>query len=773
MCLMALLHERAAALAWLCALCCVGCGVYDPTLVQGRSEQAQNTAGTGSTRDRDAGADGASCEGDSACNLPHSRSVCVSGRCLIVSCTAPFADCDDRAANGCEADLTSAQHCGLCNSACRFNHAGGQCNDGRCSLGECDDSYDNCDGNASNGCEQKVDSLSDCGSCGTRCDKPAHATAACRDGSCGVDACDSGWGDCNGDAADGCEQQLDDPAHCGACDSTCNLPHTQQSECENAQCVVVACADGFEDCNGAAADGCEGDLAKGQNCGACGRDCDLPRTDTALCAAAECQVDHGSCGSGDVTVADCGDSRSFGCARGYADCDNLPANGCETDLSRLSSCGSCVSSCVEAHAETACRDGRCVRVKCDAGYGVCNEQGGCQSLLDDANNCGSCGNMCTGATPRCFGGQCTADTCDAQRADCDDNNDNGCETSLTSRDHCGSCGARCADAPNASMTCDTGTCAISRCQDGFADCDKDPRNGCEVALNTLDDCGACGSVCAFAHSSARCEAGRCERTDCSAGYADCNSDAADGCETNLLLPDNCRSCGNSCKQLPDVAGSTCGEVGCVLQCVRGRGDCDNDSSNGCETDLNAATSCGACAVDCTNLANVRSARCGEGVCGQLQCQDGFADCNGNAADGCERALNTLNDCGACDKPCAMAHAQADCSDGTCQTGTCDEGFADCDGAPSNGCETALNDATHCGSCTNSCPSGTACLNGACGCQTDAQCANGGTCCDGRCLDTRGSCYVWPCIPSTELTDNALHCGGCGSICLGWCCGDLL
>jgi hypothetical protein len=363
--------------------------------------------------------------------------------------------------------------------------------------------------------------------------------------------------------------------------------------------------------------------------------------------------------------------------------------------------------------------------------------------------------------------------CEAQRADCDGSNSNGCEQALTSDDHCGGCGQRCEAAAHARMSCATGTCAIASCDDGFADCDKDPRNGCEVSLNGLGDCGGCGKVCAFPHSAARCETGKCQPADCAASYADCNNDDSDGCETNLLLPDNCGSCANTCKSLPHVSGSTCEATGCVVQCQRGRGNCDDSSANGCETDLNAATSCGRCGSDCTKLAHVSSSKCSEGACGQIECAAGYADCNGDAADGCERALNTASDCGACDKPCAIAHAQGDCSDQTCKAGKCDDGFADCDAESSNGCETSLNDSAHCGSCATACVSGTSCVNGACGCSDNSQCASGATCCEGRCVSTAGMCYPWPCIPGTQRNENALNCGSCGSICLGWCCGSLL
>jgi len=764
---------------WLCAsfVFAAGCGVYDPSLIQGRSEYPQSFAGGSANNGTriQTGSGSTRCEtGQTSCSLPNAQAVCVKGQCTVVSCTAPFADCDNDAANGCEADLTSVEHCGLCNSVCRFSHAEGTCATGRCTLGDCENSYDNCDDDPSNGCEQKVDSLSDCGACGQRCERPRHATAACLDGACGIGRCDTGYGDCNEDTADGCEQVLNAQPHCGSCGENCVLPHTKVSACENALCVVRECEDGFEDCNGDAADGCEADLAQANNCGGCGRDCDLPNTEATRCnvmqSSAQCQVDHGACG-GDVSQEDCSGRLSSGCAPGHADCDANPANGCETDLSRLSSCGSCDNSCVEAHAVTACRDGQCVRMRCDPGYGACDASGACMSLLDDVNNCGRCGNVCSGTTPRCAGAQCTGQTCEALRADCDGSD--GCEQALTTREHCGGCGRRCEDAPHATMTCETGACAIARCDDGFADCDKEPRNGCEVDLSTTNDCGGCGNVCAFAHSGARCNAGSCERASCDPGYGDCNADNRDGCETSLLLPDNCGACGNTCRALPNVVGSTCEASGCVVQCQQGRGNCDGDNANGCEASLTAADSCGSCGLDCTALPNTITAECRDGGCRGIECTPGFADCNGIAADGCERALNTLSDCGACDKPCAMAHAAGDCSDQTCRTGMCDEGFADCDTDPQNGCETALNDAAHCGTCNNACAGETSCVNGACGCNNDEQCGPGQGCCDGRCVGNAGSCFPWPCIPGTDLNKNALHCGGCGNLCLGWCCGGLL
>lgn len=54
-----------------------------------------------------------------ACELPHATAVCHLGVCAPQGCQPGFGDCDGRAANGCETDLTAdAEHCGACGNAC-------------------------------------------------------------------------------------------------------------------------------------------------------------------------------------------------------------------------------------------------------------------------------------------------------------------------------------------------------------------------------------------------------------------------------------------------------------------------------------------------------------------------------------------------------------------------------------------------------------------------------------------------------------------------------
>jgi hypothetical protein len=78
-------------------------------------------------------------------------------------------------------------------------------------------------------------------------------------------------------------------------------------------------------------------------------------------------------------------------------------------------------------------------------------------------------------------------------------------------------------------------------------------NPCGKDLQTdAVNCGACGKVCAFGlNSFPRCEAGTC-KIGCNSGFANCDGDDANGCETNLQNDaSNCSACGHGC------LGGTC------------------------------------------------------------------------------------------------------------------------------------------------------------------------------------------------------------------------
>lgn len=153
-----------------------------------------------------------SLESCAACSLPHAMPACDgAGTCVIATCTAGFANCDDQAP-GCETDLSKATDCGQCSGQCQANAP-------YCAfVGEhfactasCDPPATVCTGGD---CVNLSTSINHCGICGTSCTAPTNATARCVSGRCDFQ-CDPGYHRaCGGEAR--CE-----PDRVGSCGDSC------------------------------------------------------------------------------------------------------------------------------------------------------------------------------------------------------------------------------------------------------------------------------------------------------------------------------------------------------------------------------------------------------------------------------------------------------------------------------------------------------------------------------------------------------------------------
>lgn len=129
-------------------------------------------------------------------------------------------------------------------------------------------------------------------------------------------------------------------------------------------------------------------------------------------------------------------------------------------------------------------------------------------------------------------------------------------------------------------------------------------------------------------------------------------------------------------------------------------------SHGCST-----SSCAPC-----NLQHTEIYTCKNGSCAELSCAAGFADCNGNPADGCETNLeNDPAHCGSCGIDCTQANIDCVyCQQGACTVPGCPVGYADCNCNPSDACEVDLRtDPSNCGFCGHACASGQSCVNAVC------------------------------------------------------------
>jgi hypothetical protein len=91
----------------------------------------------------------------------------------------------------------------------------------------------------------------------------AHNESSCVEGPRYETPCQQGYANCDGNPANGCEVNLtEDAAHCGACGTTCQAQGNAAGVCVSGSCGV-ACPVGTYDCDGNPANGCESTYACG------------------------------------------------------------------------------------------------------------------------------------------------------------------------------------------------------------------------------------------------------------------------------------------------------------------------------------------------------------------------------------------------------------------------------------------------------------------------------------------------------------------------------
>ena len=131
---------------------------------------------------------------------------------------------------------------------------------------------------------------------------------------------------------------------------------------------------------------------------------------------------------------------------------------------------------------------------------VCDgKDNNCDGQVDE-NASASCGpgRVCTSGV--CVLA-CVPRTCGQVGANCGTVAD-GCGGSL----NCGTCAA----VANGTPSCSAGQCRIGACNNGFADCNNNGQDGCEVSINNdVNNCGACGRRCVVNGGTAACSAGVC------------------------------------------------------------------------------------------------------------------------------------------------------------------------------------------------------------------------------------------------------------------------
>jgi len=303
------------------------------------------------------------------------------------------------------------------------------------------------------------------------------------------------------------------------------------------------------------------------NCGACGVQC--PKTERPANGIFTDPHDFArswSCVDGRCVLA-CNGTTAM-------DCDGFVDNGCETLPSKNDSCGACGNVCADPAKPCLSQPSGEYACGCPPGWDSCGLPL-CLPLLDDDLHCGACSNRCNpngdaGAPPAnayygCAGGECGHLKCVAGMGNCDDDSANGCETPLTTNQNCGACDNACA----AGQTCLFDKVANGYrclCPPGLTYCDRQ----CVDLSSDDSNCGTCGNICGVPGSKVHvglCSYGTCAFS-CSTGWADCNGNPRDGCEVNTMSdPQNCGGCGVICD---GIAGQACAGGRCVVE------PCDQD-----------------------------------------------------------------------------------------------------------------------------------------------------------------------------------------------------
>jgi hypothetical protein len=465
-------------------------------------------------------------------------------------------------------------------------------------------------------------------------------------------SCDGLDNDCDGTPDDDINL-MSDPANCGRCANVCAYPNAA-GVCEGGACRLGDCAAGWHNINNDNGDGCE----------------------------YACIVSAGG-----VEVCDNIDN----------DCDGRGDEDFDTTTDPQN-CGACNRVCALDHAEPTCVDGSCAVGNCEPGW-VDRDR-------DPRNGCEF----------ECVFSNGGVEICDEVDNDCDGIVDDGFDTQ-SSLEHCGACNQPCAFR-NAGAVCDRGECTLALCAEGFYNPDEDAANGCEYQCvvtrggvefcdfvdndcdgridedtdltSDAENCGGCGRSCLnlFPSAVGACVAANCAMAACNENYWDVNASPIDGCEYPCT-PSN----------------------GSVESCDLVDNDCDGTPDEDFDL-LTNVEHCGGCGRAC--VLDHASARCAGGSCFIAECNDGFYDVDGDAANGCEYACTADNggleacdgrdndcdgqidedfdfqtspeNCGRCGNACVFGGGQGVCVGGNCQLSGCAAGFYDLDGQGANGCE---------------------------------------------------------------------------------------
>jgi hypothetical protein len=327
-------------------------------------------------------------------------------------------------------------------------------------------------------------------------------------------------------------------------------------------------------------------------------------------------VPDASGGASGAGTIDASPDRGPTCGTGQKLCGSTcigtsdPATGCAETA---------CTPCAFPNATTSCdASGKCAVGSCTTGFDNCNSdlKDGCETDLSKADTCGSCLNKCDATAPLCSGSngsyQCvtgcmapTSTLCGSQCVNVDSN-----------ASHCGGCMMSCPPTTNGDPVCTARSCDFT-CHNGYHRCMATQT----CASNT--DINACGATCKKcdlpANGKVACTAGDCLAT-CNTNYHLCTVNGKDTCADDnspaTCGTTSCTACPAPTDPNADPA-PTCVNKQCGLKCKTGFNLC-----SGVCSDTNSVLTCGPSCTACTKPANASTVTCNGTSCG-FTCNPGY------------------------------------------------------------------------------------------------------------------------------------------------------
>ncbi len=238
--------------------------------------------------------------------------------------------------------------------------------------------------------------------------------------------------------------------------------------------------------------------------------------------------------------------------------------------------------------------------------------------------------------------------------------------------------------PASSALCVSCSASQKTCNGACRPVGTDPRTGC----------GSSCSPCRLAHATPSCAGGACAIGSCDAGWADCDGNAANGCEADLHSRDTCGGCSAKC-----ATGSVCSAAGCVATCTPP----DTLCTDRCANLVTDPAHCGSCTASGTTDVNAVLS-CSGGTLSR-SCRTGYTSCSGTCVDLANDPLN----CGACNVHSPKPRGGTAACVAGAPVAECPTGLTVCSGV----CVAPQVDAANCGACGKKCATGELCLASAC------------------------------------------------------------